>query len=413
MPMTHQGRSLDSHQTEIELKELTAERDTALSLAAARAELVAHVSHDMRAPLNGILGMAQLLLEGDLDQDQREFTELINSSGEALLTLINDLLDHSKIEAGKLSIDQVAFDLRHAVSETVRALELSTNEKGISLTLAAPPDLPTMVIGDPGRLRQILFNLIGNAVKFTHEGSITVSIAAESVDADVIEMRFGVADTGVGMTLEQASEIFRPFEQADSTVFRSYGGSGLGLAISQRLVEMMGGRIWVESELDVGSTFWFTTRFGTDLPTARANSGLPVDRRNLEIVVLTDATRRAVMNGLADAATRIIRVGSSAEAPEVLATAVEERPAHIVVMDFRDQGLKASQAAVAAAGDAKIIVLTPSGQRGDAALCRELGIAAYLTGTITARDLSGAVGAIVDGVPALITRHWLRERAHR
>lgn len=404
---------MDQEAFELELKRLQVERDRAQALAAAGSELVAHVSHDMRAPLNGILGMAQLLLEGELDTDQREFAELINSSGEALLTLINDLLDHSKIEAGKLSIDSVAFDLRHAVSDTVRALELSAGEKGISLTLNSGSDVPAMVVGDPGRIRQILFNLIGNAIKFTHEGTISVSISVDEVRSGEVVLRFGVADSGIGMTTEQAEAIFRPFEQADAKVFRDYGGTGLGLAISRRLTDMMNGRMWVESTPDVGSTFWFTLELSTREPEALTESGLPAARDHLEVVLVTDSRRRAVINGLGNAKVRVIRVSDAAKAPSALGKAIAERPAHVVVLDFRDEGLRAPQASLPAAGNAKTIVLTPAGQRGDAARCRELGISAYITGSVTSRDISGAVDAIVQGVPALITRHWLREQAQR
>ncbi len=404
---------MDHEALELKLKRAKVERDAAQALAEASSDLVAHVSHDMRAPLNGILGMAQLLLEGELDAEQREFAELINSSGEALLTLINDLLDHSKIEAGKLSIDSVAFDLQHAVSDTVRALELPAGAKGLSLTLHSGSDVPTMVAGDPGRIRQILFNLIGNAIKFTHEGSISVSIGVDEIREGEVVLRFSVADTGIGMTAEQAAAIFRPFEQADANVFRSYGGTGLGLAISRRLADMMDGQMWVESTPDAGSTFWFTVTLSTKEPAAMTESGLPAARDQLEVVLVTDSQRRAVVNGLEGARVRVIRVSDASKSPSALGKAIAERPAHVVVLDFRDEGLRAPQTSLPAAGNAKTIVLTPAGQRGDAARCRELGISAYLTGSVTSRDISGAVDAIVGGVPALITRHWLREQAQR
>ncbi|MEE8331748.1 MAG: ATP-binding protein, partial [Acidimicrobiia bacterium] len=320
---------------------------------------------------------------------------------------------HSKIEAGKLSIDSVAFDLQHAVSDTVRALELPAGEKGLSLTLHSGSDVPTMVAGDPGRIRQILFNLIGNAIKFTHKGSISVSIAVDEIREGEVVLRFGVADTGIGMTAEQAEAIFRPFEQADTNVFRAYGGTGLGLAISRRLADMMDGQMWVESTPDVGSTFWFNVTLSTEEPAAMTESGLPAARDQLEVVLVTDSQRRAVVNGLEGAKVRVIRVSDASKSPSALGKAIAERPAHVVVLDFRDEGLRAPEASLPAAGSAKTIVLTPAGQRGDAARCRELGIGAYLTGSVTSRDISGAVDAIVGGVPALITRHWLREQAQR
>ncbi len=407
---TFQGRRVDRESYELELKRLQSERDVAQRLADARSDLVAHVSHDMRAPLNGILGMAQLLLEDDLEPHQREYAELISSSGEALLTLVNDLLDHSKIEAGKLAIDAVPFDLAHTIRDTVRSLELVARDKGLALGMEAGSDLPQTVVGDPGRIRQILYNLIGNAIKFTHDGGVTVTVVTEKVAEGDLTLRFGVVDTGVGMTTEQTEAVFQPFEQADAEVFKHYGGTGLGLAISRRLAGMMGGKMWAESTPEVGSTFWFTVEVGTEIPSQTTDSGLPASRDELEVVLITDTRRPSVVRGLDGTRLRVIHVTSSAQAPDVVSPAIAERPAHIVVMDFREEGLHGPAGAIPAIGDAKVIVLTPAGQRGDAARCRQLGVGAYLTGSVTGRDVSRAVDALVEGVPALITRHWLREQ---
>ena len=401
---------MDSEAYELELKKLEAERDAALALASSRADLVAHVSHDMRAPLNGVLGMAQLLLESELDPDHREYAELINSSGEALLTLINDLLDHSKIEAGKLSIDAVAFDLRHTVSDTVKTLELAAGDKGLALQVELSADAPHTVVGDPGRIRQILFNLIGNAVKFTHDGSITVEVEVVEDRGDQMLLRFGVVDTGIGMTSEQMEAVFQPFEQADAAVFKQYGGTGLGLAISRRLTGLMGGTMWAESAPDKGSTFFFTVEVGTDLRSEHTYSGMPAARDQLDIILVTDTRRRVVSQGLDGTKLRVIRVKAAEQAPAAVAAEVGNRQPHLVFMDFREEGLKGPEATIPEVGDAKVVVLTPAGRRGDAARCRQLGISAYLTGRVTSRDVTRAVNALVEGVPALVTRHWLREQ---
>lgn len=400
----------DVEQLKLELKKVEEERDKALSLARSRAELVSHVSHEMRTPLNGILGMAQLLLETNPSDDQREFIELINSSGESLLTLVNDLLDHSKIEAGKLAIEKVPFDLAHTVRDTVRSLELAASDRGLTMGYTVDPEVPGVVVGDPGRVRQVLVNLIGNAVKFTHDGRINVSASVESAQSERALLRISVEDTGIGMLPEQTQAIFQPFEQAESATGRVYGGTGLGLTISQELVELMGGRVWVESTAGEGSAFSFTIDVGTAVPKSTADTEFPAERSELEIVVLTDAARRAVADGLAGARVRTIRLTDSSQATEALVPALERTPAHVVLLDFRDHSLHAAAGVLPVLGEAKVMILTPAGQRGDAGRCRELDVSAYLTGSITAADVSAAVDAIVAGVPGLITRHWLRER---
>ncbi|MDH3471308.1 MAG: ATP-binding protein, partial [Acidimicrobiia bacterium] len=332
------------------------------------------------------------------------------SSGESLLTLVNDLLDHSKLEAGKLSLDSVGFDLAHMVRDTIKTLDLAATEKGLTTSYSVDPEVQAVVVGDPGRIRQVLVNLVANAVKFTHDGGVAVSVSVESVSSTRAVIRFAVEDTGIGMSQEQANAVFRPFEQAGPSVGRVYGGTGLGLTICQRLVELMGGRIWIESAEGQGSTFFFTVEVGTEVPKRDHDSEMPTDRSELEVVVLTDSERRSMTEGLAGARVRTIHLGSSAETTDALIPALQKKRAHIVILDFRDQSLQAAAGVLPVSGEAKIVILTPSGQRGDAARCRELDISAYLTGSVTSADISSAIDAVVEGVPGLITRHWLRER---
>lgn len=228
----------------------------------AKSAFLANMSHEIRTPMNGILGMVAFTLDTSLDAEQRDCLETAKASGEGLLTLINDILDFSKIEAGKLDLETVAFSLRGSLAQTVKTLTLSAQQKGLNLNLSVDPQVIDRVVGDPVRLRQIIVNLVGNAVKFTNLGGVTLFVQRDSQDAEHMMLRFAVKDTGIGIPLEKQKEIFSSFTQADNSMTRKYGGTGLGLAISRRLVELFGGRIWVESQPGMGSSFYFTARLG-------------------------------------------------------------------------------------------------------------------------------------------------------
>jgi signal transduction histidine kinase len=246
--------------------------------------------------MNGVLGMTDLLLNTELTADQRESLGMVKSSADALLTVINDILDFSKIEAGKMDLDPVPFSLRDQVGDALKALAPRAHAKGLELACDIPEDVPDLVVGDPGRLRQVLTNLAGNAVKFTAAGEVVVRAEVAADDPDAVRLRFAVSDTGIGIPADKLAAVFDPFTQADGSTTRKYGGTGLGLTISTRLVALMGGRIWVESELGKGSTFIFEARFERARGSIVRAVAAPVDLRGVPVLVVDDnATNRRVL----------------------------------------------------------------------------------------------------------------------